>query len=491
MDSVSPVIKTETRLAMTSKMPRKKWVIDNKRRNKYMSSHRDVGDVYDSSGVTFLKDNDIPIPKARSRYTKTDLFNDQFFNYWKDQKCKFNKGAFAYANRRLKRSYSSIKNLEVSDLNDPAMDILRDVKKRSASSGLPFLLSKSKSMEKDLNVAKALSSGRVAPPPAVGYYRTQADKVRLVWGYPLSMILIEGTYMLPIEKALRSHELPFVYGYSSSGIQGRLACIGYEPIQYCLDWSKFDSTLPRVVIHQCFNIVRSWFTSVNKETWNLVERYFTTCPILMPDGFIYHGRKKGVPSGSWFTQLIGSMANQWLVSYIAYVTGDHINSEVYMGDDSVLGMERMPTVQRWVRVAMEVGMTINPAKQVVTHGEPHFLKHYWGGMFTRRPVRETVERLVTSERWKKFETKDEYLDYTVDKAKSLLVDNVAAFDLLSKYIAWRFRKPLPMVRIRMAAGDLVTGSNLRRGWGEADTKLPVGVSREGFTRTLGEQMFDH
>jgi hypothetical protein len=297
--------------------------------------------------------------------------------------------------------------------------------------------------------------------------------------------------MLPIEAAFREGEFPYVLGYTSSGLQGRLARLGYSNVQYCLDWSKYDSTMPARVIHTVFRLIRSWFGDVDETLWDVVVRYFVTCPVLMPDEYLYSGRKRGIPSGSWFTQLIGSLCNEFLIRYLAFQTGDHVGDALFMGDDAVLGMERMPSVQKWSELASRFGMVIHPTKQVVTHGAPHFLMHKWGGCWPTRPVGESLQRLATSERYKRFSSREEYLAWTLDKAKGLLVDNPAAFEELSDYIAWRMRIPVWEARRALNAGRLNVGSWSRRGWAEADSTVPTGKTREGFKRSLGQQILCH
>lgn len=275
---------TETRVADTVNLPRRKWECDERLRSKYDSSNRKVGKVYDSSVILWMRKRGIPIPEARSEFFPEWMFNTQFFNYWEDGKATWDPAAFSYAKRQLARSYAGISDLEMAEYDDVSMDILLDPERCDKSSGLPLLTGKSDAMESDLGRAKAIATGRVAPPPNVAYHRTQEGKVRIVWGYPLSVLLLEGRFMLPIQRALRHAEVPYCYGYTSSGIQGRLAALSYTEVQYCLDWSKFDSTMPRRVIHEVLDVVRSWFANVDETTWEVVKRYFLTCPLLMPDG---------------------------------------------------------------------------------------------------------------------------------------------------------------------------------------------------------------
>lgn len=451
----------ETRYEEAKLLPHYVWKANADVRKKYSLSNRPSGAIYDTSAVVWLRTKGIGIPEPRSLFREEWLYNTQFLNYWKKDDAKWDSGAFAIALRKVRSSYSHLHDLKMAHYDDVQYDIVNDPEKAKASSGLPHLMRKRDAMAMDLGHAQAIATGRVAPPPAVGYHRSQEGKVRLVWGYPLSVLLVEGRFMLPIERALRTSRVPYVAGLTSCGISGRLAKLSYTNVQYCLDWSKFDSLMPRCVIGAMFSVVQSWFADVDQKSWDLVARYFATCPVLMPKGEIFVKRTRGIPSGSWFTQLIGSMCNQFLVEYLSVLSGDGIVDGVYLGDDSVIGMSRMPDVEKWAALALEVGMVIHPDKQIVTHGRPHFLAHEWGGLFPIREMEKTLSRLATSERSRKFKSKEEYFDWTIDKARALLVDNPSAFNLLADYIAWRLRIPLHSAMMNMSCGAMVVGTTMR------------------------------
>lgn len=277
MSSECPSLVDETRLADAQNLPRRVWNATPDVKARYLRAHRSTGAVYDPAAVLFLRQEGLPIPKPRSEYCWKGLFNEQFFNYWDGTKAKWSEDAFRFAKRDLMSSYSKMSGLTMAEFDEVCSNILL-TEKSTKSSGAPLFRQKRDALWEDLSRAKAIATGRVAPPPNVAYHRTQEEKIRLVWGYPLSVLLLEGRFMLPIEQALRSGEFPYLYGFTSSGINGRLARLAYTSVQYCLDWSKFDSRMPHRVIHTVFSIIRSWFADVDETTWDVVVRYFCTCP---------------------------------------------------------------------------------------------------------------------------------------------------------------------------------------------------------------------
>jgi hypothetical protein len=474
------------------KLPRVKWHATEEIQRRYFNVHRKVGKVYSSSATAFLKAKGIPIPPPRSEYDPIGLFSDQFFNYWVDQKVEWDNDAFDYAYRKVCKAFESMKGLKQVTLDTVCDEVITSEKKLK-SSGAPLFLPKEEALrEGDIERAQRVAAGRSAPVYAVAYYRAQVGKIRLVWALPLSTILVEGMFMVPIIRKLQTVDVPYTMGYTSGAMAGRMDRLSYSSTQYCLDWSKFDSTIPCRVLHACFSIVKSWFDGLDETAFNVVERNFCTCPILMPDGYIYKGRKRGVPSGSYFTQLIDSLANMLLTHYISFRIGETIQDAVYLGDDSVMSMGVFPDIKAWSKEAEMMGMKINAAKQVVTHSNPHYLGHNWGGIATHRPIEETIQRMATSERYKRFSTPQERLDYELDKAKALLVDNASAWELLTEYMAFLRRERPGVTRMLLMTGGWSNGTSIRSGTAKSQVfKTSPNISGDGLKVSIGQQMLRH
>lgn len=487
---ISPVSEAESWQERASVLPSVRWKATQQEVKRYLGAHKPVGKIYDSAVIAFLRTQNLPVPPARSEYRWEKLFNEQFFNYWSNPVISWNEEAYSHAYSKLVGKFSKIKHLKMAEYDDVRMEILL-TEKKDKSSGYPFFRRKGDVIDVELPRAKAIATGRVAPPMAVAYHRTQVGKTRLVWGLPLSMILLEGRLMLPITQALRRANTPYTLGNTTMGMAGLLNRLSYCPVQYCLDWSKFDSTVPHRIIHSVFNVIKNWFDSVDDVAFDVIVRYFCTCPILMPDLRVYKGRVRGIPSGSWFTQLVGSMCNLFLTEYISYCIGEKIQGGVYLGDDSVLGMDRMPKLSSWEHAAREVGMCVNPSKQVITHGNPHYLGHDWGGLWPVRDIRETIDRLATMERYKLFEDKEALLQYRVAKAKAYLIDNPDAYDFIMKFLQFLVHyMSVRHAKIDICAGKLVTSSPIKVGWAKAKPDRPEYIL-PGFRSTVGLQILRH
>ncbi|GMK36934.1 MAG: RdRP [aquatic viral metagenome] len=406
--------------------------------------HRKVGPIYLKPAVRWLELKGYPVPPPRSTYSPELLFNEQFYNYFKDVKVVWDKRAFNLALRDLKRAFPKP---QVGLTSLPITDTLHYLKPET-NSGLPLLIRKKEDWIRGKREAFKILHGKLKPLPCVAFYRTQPNKsdpkgppkVRLVWGYPLAMTILEATVAIPIMDLLQENRhCPYPLGYTGLGIAGRLQRARWSEIQFCMDWSKFDSTVPRKVLKVIFDYLKSWF--IDQESQRKVEivaDYFFHSGILMPDGKVYVGRRRGIPSGSLFTQIVGSMANYFLIKYLAYRTNTWVDDKgiLVFGDDSVIPLSKFPNLKAWAEEAGRLGMTIHPDKQVLSHGAPHFLGHFWEGPLPWRPLEETYQALATSERHKKFQSSDEYATYVVDKALALIIDNAKAYHAMVDFLAF-------------------------------------------------------
>jgi len=140
-----------------------------------------------------------------------------------------------------------------------------------------------------------------------------------------------------------------------------------------LDWSRFDSTVPRFLIRFVFGIVRKAFGSEYKNVFDMLEHYFIHTPIMMPDGRVFV-KHTGIPSGSRFTAIIGSIAN-WIL--IKAMTRGRARQLHTVGDDSLFALglskeEIRAELEEWRQFASKLGMTLNSDKTEIG-GDVKFL----------------------------------------------------------------------------------------------------------------------
>jgi len=218
---------------------------------------------------------------------------------------------------------------------------------------------------------------RKAVPPCMAFKRTQLarlpkTKVRLVWGFPIEVTIREGRFAVPLVDLFERMDSPIFHGKTllkelpifidSLFVNGGTA--------YVTDWSGFDSTIPPWLIKICFKILRmnlDLSAGDDKEFWELCD-YFIKTPIVLPDGDVFV-KNGGIPSGSYFTQLIGSIANFLLSSYLQLRTLDRFLMSKCLGDDLIGRLRKDETIDfdEWTRIAKEMfNMNISSTKSAIS-----------------------------------------------------------------------------------------------------------------------------
>jgi len=122
-----------------------------------------------------------------------------------------------------------------------------------------------------------------------------------------------------------------------------------------MDWSEFDINVPEWMLDDVFDIIKGMidFTKMSDSrtdfsmgfTANKASQYenafdwikwnFIHTKIMDIDGTMYR-KNHGIPSGSFFTQLVGSMVNMLSCHFLMSLHDMKITEERYLGDDSLI-----------------------------------------------------------------------------------------------------------------------------------------------------------
>lgn len=188
---------------------------------------------------------------------------------------------------------------------------------------------------------------------------------------------------------------------------------------YSLDMSQFDATIQREVIHLAFKILRTWYDMDAIEPvsgmtvydiFKIVELYFLDTTIVMPNGCIYYGKDHGVPSGSYFTQMIDSVANTIIIGAVA--SKFHLNiskRELFvLGDDILFWSNRKVNLDAIANYANRVfGIKMHgKEKSAIYHRNEaiHFLGRNWVNGLPGLDTDEITKRMVSPESWRRYST---------------------------------------------------------------------------------------
>lgn len=285
--------------------------------------------------------------------------------------------------------------------------------------------------------------GERKPEPCVAFKRTQfGGKTRLVWGYPYSMTAIEGLFARPIIDHFKNANSPMSFGHTTGWLGTRLRVSSYRhKWAYSTDISSFDSSLSGDLIHVAFKILRTWFdlnavepTTGVKYGWilSLVEKYFITTPIVMPNGMIYKGKRHGVPSGSYFTQWIDSVCNCIICGTISSrfrmnVEKDSIN---ILGDDLLFWTDKdveLMDVAEYASGVFGVRMNANKSMKFRYDEAIHYLGRDWDRGVPTYSIAEILKRLTQPESFRK---------YSPDPAVAEREARLLILQFASQYYAW-------------------------------------------------------
>jgi len=120
-----------------------------------------------------------------------------------------------------------------------------------------------------------------------------------------------------------------------------------------MDWKSFDATVPNFVIDEVFKMLKECIAfDLMKDGDNIhctsdaaakrlmkvfdyLHWNFKNTKIMLPDGRLVR-KRSGIPSGSYFTSLVGSLANAIICNYLMNVMDMKIQKQHYLGDDSLI-----------------------------------------------------------------------------------------------------------------------------------------------------------
>jgi len=212
-------------------------------------------------------------------------------------------------------------------------------------------------------------------------------KTRLAWIYPAEMLMVEGLYApVMYREFMALPDSPMLVGKSSQRLYTEWAAntkIGEK--LYGLDFKSFDTRVPSWLIKSAFDILHQnveWMSWRGKPTsarsrqkwrnvWDGMVWYFINTPILMPDGRMFR-KNRGVPSGSWWTQLVDSVCNYILVEYMAACQNVAMKSLKVLGDDSAFRSGSNFDLKVGADDAEAVGMELSVDKSEMTETPTDF-----------------------------------------------------------------------------------------------------------------------
>ncbi|UTQ50847.1 MAG: RNA-dependent RNA polymerase [Plant associated deltapartitivirus 1] len=244
----------------------------------------------------------------------------------------------------------------------------------------------------------------------VGYTRTQLTdlrekmKVRGVWGRAFHYILLEGTSASPLLEAFAKSNTFFHIGKDPTVSVPNLLSYTKSQARWltAIDWRAFDATVSRFEINHAFNIIKKCISFPNFETeqaFELSRLLFTHKKLAAPDGKIYWIHK-GIPSGSYFTSIIGSIVNRLRIEYLWLLQYNRSPKTCFtQGDDSLIGDDELFSPMDMSYLVNHLNWWINPTKSMTSKiiEEITFLGRSSLGGLNQRDLKRCLRLLMLPE----------------------------------------------------------------------------------------------
>nr|APG78222.1 RdRp [Hubei partiti-like virus 33] len=259
----------------------------------------------------------------------------------------------------------------------------------------------------------------VSPPDCCVLYRAHIEsddatpKIRAVYGYPTTITLCEAQFALPLIKGYQKYKTPIAYGYDM--ILGGALKLRRELCFYkhygCFDFSKFDKTVSEQMIDAAFSILFSNIDFFKYATtgipdairlvraWDYLIDYFKNCTLRLSNGERWL-KSGGVPSGSYFTQLVDSIVNYLVIVYSWLKVYKRPPQYIKVfGDDSVVADDQPISKYAIAECVEGLGMIINPQKSLCTDSvdKVEFLGFCIRGGFPHRSHKKWLSSLYHPE----------------------------------------------------------------------------------------------
>jgi len=283
---------------------------------------------------------------------------------------------------------------------------------KSHFSGAPYFTRNGDVLDRAADLARKISEGHRGFDPYVAGRRVQrgsaGPKTRLVWMASLPTTIVGTRFSKPVFAGLVRRR-PFSFGLR----QVEKAALVEEfksrfKFVYSIDFSGFDSSLAARMIDDAFGIAKSHLDldEADLDLWDRYKSDFIHSRLITPTGDIYQVHK-GIPSGSAFTTIIGSLCNLIAINYILIrcmgraLSADRVQIQ---GDDAIIGLNTFVPLSQMSAVAAELGLTLSVEKSLVTGelGESnppvHYLGYSWKNGQPHKDMHDVISSLVFPER---------------------------------------------------------------------------------------------
>lgn len=168
-----------------------------------------------------------------------------------------------------------------------------------------------------------------------------------------------------------------------------------------IDYSSYDQTISSWLIEDAFNVIKSAFklNDRDEQLWNIMVHDFIHKQFVVGEGVVESNR--GIPSGSMWTQIIGSLIN-CIIMRTFMLSKNLKGFMIAMGDDNAAFFNQEVSLDEIsTYIIKNFGMIIKTDDKSNVGGrndEVKFLSRYWTDFGTWRHPHQLISRILYSER---------------------------------------------------------------------------------------------
>lgn len=260
-------------------------------------------------------------------------------------------------------------------------------------------------------------------------------KTRVIYMFPCMIKICESIFFYPLYDLVRSNASFYASGYTGAQLKRKFKAtfLGYHKRKNfrltSTDFSSYDLTISPKLIILAFAILRQCLKLSRLEIilFEFVVRYFCSSVIMSnvkgskPEIYL---KVKGIPSGSTFTNLIGTLVHAIMYEYI---TPNKLDKCFICSDDNIFLSSDMD-LDRYSNIMKSFGMTLK-IDNYTDHKEFYFLGFNWINY-----DRHVSELLVLNQiiYHTEFRTDLSEFDRLIGRCASVLLNGRNGIDLFSK-----------------------------------------------------------